>query len=182
MIVVADTSVILNLCFLGHESLLPVLFDGHHRHPRRCWPSNAQCAQEESVRGWLMGALFPGLDREFLAWQTAVPTLRLNGALRVLLGDAMHASTDGGGGGGSGGCSSQVLALELARPAPSTRRPVVMDTAALETMAELTHPKWGLPLLVGPTVLHDTPNRKAAAALALAAAMEVRNAPVFACS
>lgn len=33
MIVVADTSVILNLCFLGHESLLPVLFGTVHAPP-----------------------------------------------------------------------------------------------------------------------------------------------------
>lgn len=33
MIVVADTSVILNLCFLGHESLLVVLFGTVHAPP-----------------------------------------------------------------------------------------------------------------------------------------------------
>lgn len=33
MIVVADTSVILNLCFLKHESLLPVLFRTVHAPP-----------------------------------------------------------------------------------------------------------------------------------------------------
>lgn len=33
MIVVADTSVILNLCFLGHEALLPVLFGTVHAPP-----------------------------------------------------------------------------------------------------------------------------------------------------
>ncbi len=34
MIVVADTSVILNLCFLGQESLLPVLFGTVHAPPQ----------------------------------------------------------------------------------------------------------------------------------------------------
>lgn len=33
MIVVADTSVILNLCFLGHETLLPALFGTVHAPP-----------------------------------------------------------------------------------------------------------------------------------------------------
>jgi predicted nucleic acid-binding protein len=33
VIVVADTSVILNLCFLGHEALLPVLFGTVHAPP-----------------------------------------------------------------------------------------------------------------------------------------------------
>lgn len=127
--------------------LIPIRFEMPKADGAAAWkePNLLESrAKEAFQRRWFMNEFYPNVADEFGAWTTAVPSLRGYQPGPGVLSQMMNARTNYGKDVDEAFLQNALKSLDKAPP-----KPAIANVDQLETVSDLAHPIWGLPLISG---------------------------------